>query len=85
MLEAIGISREERIERNLTFHSLRHSFSTLGREFDVSQEDRMLVMGHRSVEVNDRYTHPGIESLKRVSLVSHIIAGSENAEESAER
>ena len=84
VLEAIGISREQRMERNLTFHSLRHSFSTLGREFNVSQEDRMLVMGHRSVEVNDRYTHPGLESLKRVSTISNMIAGTESADESAE-
>ena len=84
VLENIGISKEERVERNITFHSLRHSFSSLGMEFDVSQEDRMLVMGHRSVEVNDRYTHPGLESLKRVSTISHMIAGTEGAGKSAE-
>ena len=75
VLEAIGISEEERDRRNLTFHSLRHSFSTLGNEFNISQEDRMHVMGHRSVEVNDRYTHAGQASLERVSKITLRISG----------
>ncbi len=68
VLEKIGISNEERRKRNLSFHSLRHTFSTLGRDCDISKEDRMLVLGHRSERVNDRYTHATDEALYRVSV-----------------
>ena len=67
ILDKIGITETEREERNLTFHSLRHSFSTLGRDNQISQEDRMLVLGHKSKEVNDRYTHISEDALYRVS------------------
>ncbi len=67
ILDKIGIDGKERNDRNLTFHSLRHSFSTLGRDDQISQEDRMLVLGHKSKEVNDRYTHISEDALFRVS------------------
>ena len=70
ILDAIGIDSKVREERNLTFHSLRHSFSTLGRDRDIPQEDRMVVMGHKSREVNDRYTHISDEALFKVSTLT---------------
>ena len=70
ILDAIGIDSKVRAERNLTFHSLRHSFSTLGRDRDIPQEDRMVVMGHKSREVNDRYTHISDEALFKVSTLT---------------
>ena len=87
ILDEIGIDEEERKRRNITFHSLRHSFSTLSRDYEISQEDRMLVLGHKSTKVNDRYTHSTDEALERVSKLSAIILnGSKNlsAENSAE-
>lgn len=82
LLEEIGIDEEERVRRNITFHSLRHTFSTLGRDDDIPQEDRMLVLGHKSTSVNDRYTHSTDEALKRVSILTDEIYRS--AEKSAE-
>ena len=73
VLEKIGIGEEERDKRNLTFHSLRHTFSTLSRDWNISQEDRMLVLGHKSAEVNDRYTHASDVALERVSVLSQAI------------
>lgn len=70
LLYKIGIDEEERKERNLTFHSLRHYFSTYTRDHSVSQEDRMLVLGHRSVQVNERYTHATDIQLENVSYSS---------------
>lgn len=70
VLNDIGIDEQIRIERNLTFHSLRHSFSTLGRDMNISQEDRMVVLGHKSKEINDRYTHISDEALYRVSTLT---------------
>ena len=58
-----GISEEKQKERKLTFHSIRHSFSTIGKECGISREDRMLALGHRSERVNEVYTHQSDESL----------------------
>lgn len=73
LFQAIGIGEDERLERNLTFHSLRHSFSTLGRDMQISQEDRMVVLGHKSTDVNDRYTHQSNEALVRVSSLTYTL------------
>ncbi len=70
LLSLIGIDESVRKERNITFHSLRHTFSTLGRDGCVAKEDRMLVLGHRSERINDRYTHSTDEALLRVAAFS---------------
>ena len=69
VLFALGISEEVRCERRLTFHSLRHYFSTYTCQENISQEDRMVVLGHRSEKVNDRYTHISDARLERVAEV----------------
>lgn len=75
VLDEVGIDEKIRKERNLTFHSLRHSFSTLGRDRDIPQEDRMVVLGHKSREVNDRYTHASDEALCKVfTLTSELFS-----------
>ena len=86
LLEKIGIGEEERATRNLTFHSLRHTFSTLARDSSISQEDRMVVLGHRSREINDRYTHISTEALQHVSILTDdIFSQIKDAEKSAEK
>ncbi len=70
LLSFIGIDESARRERNISFHSLRHTFSTLGRDGSITKEDRMLVLGHRSERVNDRYTHTTDEALLRVAVFS---------------
>ena len=86
LLDSIGIGKEEREKRNLSFHSLRHTFSTLGRDRHISQEDRMVVLGHKSVEINDRYTHQSDEALVSVSKLTSAlclsILGAENSADS---
>lgn len=67
VLLQMGLDAAEQKMRELSFHSLRHSFSTLSRDNNVSMEDRMLVLGHRSEKVNERYTHMSDEQLERVS------------------
>lgn len=47
----------------------------------------MLVLGHKSTKINDRYTHSTDEALERVSKLSSIILNGSNnlsAENSAE-
>lgn len=81
LLNEIGINENLRKERNLTFHSLRHTFSTLGRDNLISQEDRMLVLGHKSADINNRYTHLSEEALHRVSVLTeelfHVVSSAE--------
>jgi integrase len=48
----------------LTFHSLRHSFTSALANAGVSQEHRMLLTGHRSVSIHDTYSHHKLESLR---------------------
>ena len=84
ILDLAGITEEERKKRNLTFHSLRHTFSTLGRDCSISQEDRMVVLGHKSEEINNRYTHISEEALKRVSVLTETILNTLKSKENCE-
>jgi len=56
-LNAIGITASKRKERNLTFHSLRHSFITLGRLDGISDLEIQAIAGHSSNEMMNRYSH----------------------------
>ncbi len=76
LLDRIGIDNSIREKRNITFHSLRHTFSTLGRDKQISQEDRMVVLGHKSTEINDRYTHQSDEALVHVSTLTNSLYSS---------
>jgi integrase len=53
-----------RTVRSLTFHSLRHSFNSAMANAGVSQEIRMKLTGHTSVEMNKGYTHLELEPLR---------------------
>jgi len=55
--EAIGISAAKQKERNLTFHSLRHSFITLGRSDGISDLDIQAVAGHSTRRMMEHYSH----------------------------
>lgn len=54
-LPRIGISDEQRIERNLTFHSARRFFNTLLRR-RVSSDVLRKMTGHDSDEMTEHYT-----------------------------
>jgi integrase len=56
-LEAIGISAAEQTERNLTFHSLRHTFVSMSRLAGVSDFEIQALAGHKSSAMMDRYSH----------------------------
>lgn len=46
------------------FHSLRHTFNTVLMNQGVAQELRMRLSGHASEEMNARYSHAEIETLR---------------------
>jgi len=48
----------------LSFHSLRHSFSSILANAGVSEERRMALVGHRERDTHQRYTHHQLERLR---------------------
>ncbi len=46
-----------RTTRTLSFHSLRHSFSSAMANAGVAEELRMKLVGHSNREVHAKYTH----------------------------
>lgn len=48
----------------LTFHSLRHSFNSALANAGVTQEIRMKLTGHKTVAINEKYTHHQLELLR---------------------
>ena len=69
LLAKAGISAEtvqagkNRFSRK-SFHSLRHTFASALTNAGVSPELRMKLVGHRSLDVHQRYTHHELEPLK---------------------
>lgn len=55
ILRKIGIKESDRQERNLVFHSLRHTFVTLLRE-ELSPFAVQKLAGHKSIEMTERYS-----------------------------
>ena len=47
-----------------TFHSLRHSFNSALANAGVAEEIRMKLTGHSSKDMNKRYTHLEVDTLK---------------------
>jgi integrase len=56
-LQLIGISYEEKLKRNLSFHAWRHFFNTLLRMSNVADSKVQKVTGHRSMKMTEHYTH----------------------------
>jgi integrase len=56
-LELIGISHEEKLRRNLSFHAWRHFLNTLLLMSDVSVKKVQSVTGHLTGKMTDHYTH----------------------------
>jgi integrase len=62
-----------RAQSSLSFHSLRHTFNSALANACVSQELRQKLTGHKSVSMNDRYTHLQIDALRsEVAKLPHV-------------
>jgi integrase len=59
--QATGAGRSQ---SSLSFHSLRHSFNSVMANAGISQEIRMKLTGHSSVDMNRGYTHHELEPLR---------------------
>jgi len=60
----------------LSFHSLRHSFSSILANAGISEERRMALTGHATRDVHQRYTHHELERLRDAVAVLPTIATS---------
>ena len=56
-LAGIGIDRDERNRRNLTFHKWRHFFNTTLRMGNVADSKVRELTGHKSEAMTELYTH----------------------------
>lgn len=66
--ENIGITPEEREERNITFHSWRHFYNTLMRGKVHDAKLRRLT-GHKTLEMTEHYTHFNLEDFQDVVAI----------------
>ncbi len=68
----IGISKEERKSKNITFHSWRHFFNTT---FRTQIPDSILqeLTGHKTAEMTDHYTHFNIDDFKDVKAIQESL------------
>jgi integrase len=67
-LEKIGINKQIREEKNLTFHSYRHQFNTLLLEAGIHPETVRLFTGH-SAGMTARYSHVQLTNFKALPLL----------------
>ena len=62
-LERIGLGREERERRNISFHSWRHTFASILANKNVPEVYIRRLTGHSSMQMLDHYTHIQVERL----------------------
>ncbi len=74
-LERIGIDKVTRLQRNLTFHSLRHTTNTILRSAGIADSKVRMLTGHRQESMTERYTHFRIENLQEISKVQQAMLG----------
>jgi integrase len=48
----------------LSFHSLRHSFSSILANAGISEELRMTIVGHTTRDMHAKYTHHELARLR---------------------
>ena len=56
-LKAIGIDKDAGKDRRLSFHSLRHTYVTLGRMAGITDIEIQVLAGHKSFAMTEHYSH----------------------------
>lgn len=64
-MEKIGLSRNKLRERNISFHSYRHTFASILANKNVPELFIRKLTGHASQEVFNGYTHIELEELQK--------------------
>jgi len=73
-LRSIGIDKNAQKERNITFHSLRHNFVTLGRMSGLTDFEIQTLARHKSVDIMERYSH-GKQAIDFVEMKRRLEKG----------
>jgi integrase len=63
-VDAGQVQATKRRFRRKTFHSLRHSFTSALANAGISADVRMKLVGHKTLDVHQRYTHVQLEPLR---------------------
>jgi integrase len=79
-LEKIGISREEKLKRKLSFHAWRHFFNTLLRMSDVADSKVQPIIGHLTNEMTEHYTHFDTRQFTEIRDVQNELLAFKEAE-----
>jgi integrase len=70
------IDDSEQRKRNITFHSLRHTFISLVRMAGIGDFQAQALAGHKSLTMTEKYSHRGLVVTKTdVSACGKIIEG----------
>lgn len=77
--EAVATGGQRKLSRR-SFHALRATFNSTLHNAGVEQENRMKLTGHKSADVNDRYTHTELKVLRQaVDKLPNLNLPEENA------
>lgn len=68
-LNEIGIPEPVRKQRNITFHSLRHTTNTIMRSVGIADSKVRMMTGHREESMTERYTHFRLEDFREIEHV----------------
>ncbi|MEG6513535.1 site-specific integrase [Desulforamulus ruminis] len=66
IIEAIGISREEREARLLTPHCCRHTFANLMKNASGADKDKLALIGHTTDEMLRHYQDADLAGLRKI-------------------
>ena len=64
IMDAIGIGKDARAKRKLSFHSMRHSFVTRAREAGLPDFVVSALSGHKTVSMVNHYSHQTLTAVE---------------------
>ncbi len=69
----IGIQKDEREKRNITFHSWRHFFNTALRSGGIADSKTQKLTGHKTAAMTEHYTHFNLQDFSDVKTLQETL------------